>query len=114
MLLDDHKAQRTKGGTAATGEARSELARRKIILLFYKEVERDKYFKHDRYLKRIVRPFYELTHHRQKKTGFAVPVAPWTSAKPSSGDRPAPYGYARDWAHTVARRQFRAPATGVA
>jgi asparagine synthase (glutamine-hydrolysing) len=39
----------------------------------------------------------------RKKTGFAVPVAPWTSARPSSGNRPAPYGYARDWAHTVAR-----------
>jgi asparagine synthase (glutamine-hydrolysing) len=35
----------------------------------------------------------------RKKTGFAVPVAPWTSAKPRS----APYSYGRDWAHTVAR-----------
>jgi glycosyltransferase involved in cell wall biosynthesis len=72
MLLDDDKAQRTRGGTGGRSEARSDLARRKIILLFYKEVETDKYFKHDRYLKRVVRPLYELTHHRQKKTGFAV------------------------------------------
>jgi hypothetical protein len=42
------------------------------ILLFYKEFEQDKFVKYDRYLKRIVRPIYNLTHHRQKKTGFAV------------------------------------------
>jgi glycosyltransferase involved in cell wall biosynthesis len=42
------------------------------ILLFYREFEQDKLFRYDRYLKRIVRPFYNLTHHRQKKTGFAV------------------------------------------
>lgn len=40
----------------------------------------------------------------RKKTGFAVPVAPWTSAKASVGSRSAPYSYARDWARTVARR----------
>lgn len=40
----------------------------------------------------------------RKKTGFTVPVAPWTSAKPSVGSRSAPYSYARDWARTVARR----------
>jgi hypothetical protein len=45
---------------------------RKIILLFYREFERDKFFKYDRYLKRIARPFYNLTHHRQKQSGFAV------------------------------------------
>jgi hypothetical protein len=44
----------------------------KPILLFYREFERDKFFKYDRYLKRIVRPLYNLTHHRQKKTGFGV------------------------------------------
>jgi glycosyltransferase involved in cell wall biosynthesis len=47
-------------------------AERKLILLFYREAETDKYFKYDRYLKRILRPLYERTHRRQKKTGFAV------------------------------------------
>jgi hypothetical protein len=42
------------------------------ILLFYQEFERDKFLKYDRYLKRVLRPLYSLTHHRQKKTGFAV------------------------------------------
>jgi len=44
----------------------------RTILLFYQEAERDKFIKHDRYLKRVLRPLYNLTHHRQKKTGFAV------------------------------------------
>jgi glycosyltransferase involved in cell wall biosynthesis len=48
------------------------IADRKVILLFYKEFEKDKFFKYDRYLKRIVRPVYDLTHKRQKKTGFGV------------------------------------------
>src|SRR5215813_12531317 len=48
------------------------VADRRLILLFYKELEKDKFFKHDRYLKRIVRPVYNLTHTRQKKTGFGV------------------------------------------
>jgi hypothetical protein len=45
---------------------------RKVILLFYRPFERDKYFKHDRYLQRVVRPLYNLTHRRQKQTGFDV------------------------------------------
>jgi hypothetical protein len=45
---------------------------RKAILLFYREFEQDKFLKYDRYLKRAVRPVYNLMHHRQKKTGFAV------------------------------------------
>jgi glycosyltransferase involved in cell wall biosynthesis len=45
---------------------------RKTVLLFYKEYEADKFFKYDRYLKRILRPLYNFTHRRQKKTGFAV------------------------------------------
>jgi hypothetical protein len=45
---------------------------KKTVLLFYKEYEADKFIKYDRYLKRIVRPFYNALHHRQKKTGFAV------------------------------------------
>jgi hypothetical protein len=52
--------------------AEEDLAKRKVILLFYKEFEKDKFFKYDRYLKRVMRPIYDLTHHRQKKTGFAV------------------------------------------
>jgi hypothetical protein len=48
------------------------IAQKKIILLFYKEFEKDKYVKFDRYLKRLLRPLYNRTHHRQKKTGFAV------------------------------------------
>ncbi len=48
------------------------ISERKAILLFYKEAERDKFFKYDRYLKRIVRPLYHKLHHRQKKTGYGV------------------------------------------
>ena len=48
------------------------ISERKAILLFYKEWERDKFFKYDRYLKRLIRPLYNMTHHRQKKTGFGV------------------------------------------
>ena len=48
------------------------VADRKLILLFYKEFEKDKFFKYDRYLKRVVRPIYNLTHTRQKKSGFGV------------------------------------------
>ena len=48
------------------------LADKKIIFLFYRTFERDKYFSHDRYLQRVVRPLYNLTHHRQKQTGFDV------------------------------------------
>ena len=47
-------------------------SKRLPILLFYREFEQDKFFKYDRYLKRIFRPLYSLTHHRQKKTGFAI------------------------------------------
>jgi succinoglycan biosynthesis protein ExoO len=49
-----------------------DLQKRKTVLLFYKEYECDSHFKGDRYLKRILRPLYHLTHRRQKKTGFAV------------------------------------------
>src|SRR6266576_7314787 len=51
---------------------RKVVAERKLILLFYKEFEKDKFIKYDRYLKRVVRPIYNLTHARQKKTGFGV------------------------------------------
>src|SRR2546428_4367428 len=48
------------------------VADRRVILLFYREFEKDKFFKYDRYLKRVVRPIYNLMHTRQKKTGFGV------------------------------------------
>ncbi|MDP9126703.1 MAG: hypothetical protein M3N08_00385 [Pseudomonadota bacterium] len=53
-------------------ETTKKLLDKKTVLLFYKEVEKDKFFKYDRYLKRILRPLYHLTHKRQKKSGFAV------------------------------------------
>jgi hypothetical protein len=49
-----------------------ELANRHVILLFYKEHESDRYIKYDRYVKRVIRPAYELLHHHQKRTGFRV------------------------------------------
>lgn len=42
------------------------------ILLFFKNVEADRFLPGDRYLKRIVRPAWELLHHNQKKSGFQV------------------------------------------
>jgi glycosyltransferase involved in cell wall biosynthesis len=51
---------------------RKVVADRKLILLFYNEFEKDKFIRYDRYLKRVVRPVYNLTHARQKKTGFGV------------------------------------------
>ena len=48
------------------------IASNKVILLFYRPFERDKYVRYDRYLQRVVRPLYNLTHHRQKQTGFDV------------------------------------------
>ena len=49
-----------------------EIANRKAVLLFYKEWEQDKFVRYDRYLKRVARPLYNMTHSRQKKTGFGV------------------------------------------
>ena len=48
------------------------IADRRIILLFYQPFERDKFFRYDRYLQRVVRPLYNLTHRRQKQSGFDV------------------------------------------
>jgi len=45
---------------------------RKTLLLFYREYEADKFVKYDRYLKKILRPLYHMTHHRQKTSGYAV------------------------------------------
>lgn len=42
------------------------------VLLFYREFEADKFFPGDRYLKRVVRPFWNRLHSKQKKTGFQV------------------------------------------
>jgi glycosyltransferase involved in cell wall biosynthesis len=49
-----------------------EITERKAILLFYQEAESDKFIKYDRHLKRLVRPLYNLTHQRRKKTGYTV------------------------------------------
>jgi hypothetical protein len=48
------------------------IADRRVILLFYQPFERDTLFRHDRYVKRILRPLYNLTHHHQKQSGFDV------------------------------------------
>lgn len=45
---------------------------KKIIMLFYKEYEADKFIPGDRFLKRIIKPVYNKFHNRQKATGFAV------------------------------------------
>jgi hypothetical protein len=56
------------------------------ILLFYKEFEAaDKFIKYDRYLKRLIRPLYNLLHHRQKKTGFRVSFDLLVSALKKAG-----------------------------
>ena len=47
-------------------------AARELVLLFYREHEADRFLPYDRYLKRVVRPVYNLFHHRQKQTGFYV------------------------------------------
>ncbi|HEU0118084.1 MAG TPA: glycosyltransferase [Alphaproteobacteria bacterium] len=53
-------------------ETTADLKAQRTVLLFYKEYEADKFIKGDRYLKRVLRPLYHLTHRRQKKSGFAV------------------------------------------
>ena len=53
-------------------ETDAAIAARKAILLFFKDYESDKFFKYDRYLKRIVRPLYNRLHGRAKTTGFMV------------------------------------------
>ena len=47
-------------------------AQKPTVLLFYREHEADKFIRGDRYLKRLLRPAYNLLHTRQKKSGFAV------------------------------------------
>ena len=42
------------------------------VLLFFQEPERDKWFKGDRYLKRLVKPAYSRMAHKAGVTGFAV------------------------------------------
>lgn len=48
------------------------LAHDRVILLFYQDFERDTFFKHDRYVKRIVRPVYHAISKKQKVSGFFV------------------------------------------
>lgn len=43
-----------------------------VVLLFYQEYERDMLFKHDRYVKRLVRPLYHRFSSKQKVSGFLV------------------------------------------
>jgi hypothetical protein len=43
-----------------------------LVLLFYRDFEKDTFFKNDRYLKRIVRPVYTAITRKQKVTGFLV------------------------------------------
>jgi glycosyltransferase involved in cell wall biosynthesis len=43
-----------------------------LVLLFYQEHEADRFLPYDRYVKRFVRPVYNLLHRRQKQTGFYV------------------------------------------
>jgi glycosyltransferase involved in cell wall biosynthesis len=73
--LIDEAPHRGRDEGVVRASSGKDLVDRKIILLFYREVETDKFFKNDRYLKRVLRPLYELTHRRQKKTGFAVSFA---------------------------------------
>jgi glycosyltransferase involved in cell wall biosynthesis len=42
------------------------------VLLFYHDFERDSFVRHDRYLKRIIRPLYGRILHRQSVSGFLV------------------------------------------
>lgn len=49
-----------------------QVKKKKLILLFYKEYEADKFIVGDRFLKRFIRPVYNKLHSRQKITGFAV------------------------------------------
>ncbi len=48
------------------------LAQDKIVLLFYKDFERDRFFKNDRYLKRLIRPLYQKFSRGPKVSGFFV------------------------------------------
>jgi len=49
-----------------------ELEHGKDVLLFYEEFERDSFFSHDRYLKRLLRPIFHRFTRRQKVSGFLV------------------------------------------
>jgi hypothetical protein len=42
------------------------------VLLFYKDYETDRFFRGDRYLKRIVRPLYNRLHRGHKTSGIRV------------------------------------------
>ena len=48
------------------------LLRDDVVLLFYQDFERDTFFKHDRYLKRLVRPLYHRFTSGPKVSGFLV------------------------------------------
>lgn len=65
----------------------SNAAQQPLVLLFYREYEADKFIPGDRYLKRLLRPAYNLLHARQKKTGFAVSFELLCRALKASGCR---------------------------
>lgn len=44
----------------------------RTVLLFYKEFESDRFFRGDRYVKRVVRPVYNLVRRDQVVSGFYV------------------------------------------
>ena len=59
-------------GRSSVGIEDTIASERDTVLLFFKQYEQDTYVRHDRYLKRVLRPVYNRMHSRQKKTGFAV------------------------------------------
>lgn len=44
----------------------------RTVLLFYREPERDRFVRHDRYLRRALRPVYNVVRRDQKVSGFFV------------------------------------------
>jgi len=44
----------------------------KVVLLFFKDIERDSRFRNDRYLKRLIRPLYHKFTGKQNTSGFYV------------------------------------------
>jgi hypothetical protein len=48
------------------------MAKSKTVLLFFSDFEKDRFFKNDRYLKRIVRPLYGALFKKPTVTGYFV------------------------------------------
>lgn len=66
---------------------RSALKCGRDILLFYKDFERDSWFKNDRYIKRVVRPIYNIVRKGAKVSGFFMWYQLLTTALRKSGYR---------------------------